>query len=96
MKIRIDDAVPGMTLAQDIMSNNVRILKKGSELTDKVIQALHRRDIQTVDIVDEQAAQQINQELSRKISQRFQGHESNPVMLKLQQVVIKAAGEAYG
>ena len=96
MKIRLAEAVPGMILSQDIVSKNVRILKKGSELNDKVIQALHRRDIQMVDIIDEETVQQISQDLSQKISRRFQGYEDNKVMMQLQDVVIKAAGEAYG
>ncbi|AJQ93297.1 hypothetical protein [Gynuella sunshinyii] len=96
MKINIADAMAGMVLANDIISNNVRILKKGAELTDKVIQALLKRDILTVDVVDEGNSRQMHVELQRKIDQRFQRYENNSAMMELKNIVINAVEETYG
>ncbi|WP_428243314.1 hypothetical protein [Gynuella sp.] len=96
MKINIADAKVGMVLANDIVSNNVRILKKGAELSDKVIQALLNRNILTVDIVDESSSQQMHDELQREINQRFQRYEHNSAMMKLKNIIISAVGETYG
>ena len=95
MNVDIENARAGMVLADDIVSNKIRILKKGAVLNDKMLAALRNRNINQISIVDAEKEKSRHLAQDKLIEDRFQEFEHSVVMMKLKDIVIQAAGESH-
>jgi len=98
-KISLDQAQPGMILAQQVVRDDgVLLCQKGTELTDGLLKMLERLNYETIQIeagVTETPAER-EARLAREeaeLNLRFARVESDPILAELKRVLLKRLKE---
>ncbi|MEE9557553.1 MAG: hypothetical protein V3V76_09850 [Candidatus Adiutricales bacterium] len=99
-KILVEQAEPGMILAQEIVRDDgVLLCQKGAELTDTLLKMLERLNFETVQIevgsteTPEERAERLAKE-ETEITYRFYRVESDPILAELKRTLLERLGEA--
>lgn len=99
-KILVEQAEPGMILAQEIVRDDgVLLCQKGAELTDTLLKMLERLNFETVQIevgsteTPEERAERLARE-ETEITYRFSRVESDPILAELKRTLLEKLGEA--
>lgn len=81
LKISIDKAKPGMTLAQDVINEaGMIVVPAGKELTDSLINKLSRMNIDIIYIKGERILPP-KEEVFSELEERFKKINDNPTLL---------------
>ena len=98
-KISVEQAKPGMTLAQEIVRDDgVLLCQKGAELTDTLLRMLERLNFETIQIeagsteTPEERAERLAEE-EAKITYRFSRVTSDPILAELKKALLERLGE---
>jgi coenzyme F420-reducing hydrogenase beta subunit len=94
-KILLENAAPGMILAQKILRDDgVLLAQKGAEITEPLIRMLSRMNFETVAVEEEETetpeerAERIDQEIEA-IEKRFVRVAQDPVLAALKKALIQ-------
>ena len=98
-KISVEQAQPGMILAQEVVRDNgVLLCTKGTALTDKLLSMLKRLNFETVriEVGSTESPAERAERLAREEAQldhRFSRVASDPVLAALKQALLKRIRE---
>ncbi|MEW6267424.1 MAG: hypothetical protein AB1641_30500 [Thermodesulfobacteriota bacterium] len=94
-RIPLDQAQPGMILAQKIVRNDgVLLANKGAEITDSLLRVLARLNFETVQIEVQEAAESPDDKAARLLEEeaaiqaRFVKVESDPILAELKKALL--------
>lgn len=92
-RISLSEARPGQRIARPVANGNgVTLVQAGTVLTASLIERLHGFGVTAVILAGEAGPARTPAEVVAEMDARFAGHEGDPLMMSLRQLMLEQAG----